>query len=90
MRLKRDYYEDNTVIGRLVKCPSCNEVMEAVPLRNEFDYAGTHCTYGQSGVHYPSDWGTPVSQCCSQYVGEEHVVHPEDMINDELYNKEVI
>ena len=46
------------------RCPSCGCFCRVVPLRNEFDYAGTHCTYGQPGIHYPAGWGSPVSDCC--------------------------
>ena len=49
-------------------CPECGEQCEIVPLQNEFDYAGTHCTHGRSGTHYPSDWGSPVSDCCEVLV----------------------
>lgn len=45
-------------------CPECGEECQIVPLLNEFDYAGTHCTYGRGGTHYPSDWGSPASDCC--------------------------
>jgi len=47
-----------------ILCPECGEPCEIIPLDNAFDYAGTHCTYGRSGTHYPSDYGTPVSDCC--------------------------
>ncbi len=46
------------------RCPDCGEPCRVVPLRNEFDYAGTHCTYGRPGTHYPAGWGSPVSDCC--------------------------
>ena len=45
-------------------CPECNELCTIVPLDNSFDYPGTHCNNGKSGTHYPSDYGTPVSDCC--------------------------
>jgi hypothetical protein len=54
--------EYNTPKG--TRCPSCGELCKIVPLKNEFDFAGTHCTGGKSGTHYPDDWGTPVSDCC--------------------------
>ncbi len=55
------------------KCPACKELCEIVPLRNEFNYAGTHCTHGLSGIHYPSNWGEPVSDCCQVLItGEEY------------------
>lgn len=46
------------------RCPECGEICAVVALDNSFDYAGTHCTYGRPGVHYPPDWGCPVSHCC--------------------------
>jgi hypothetical protein len=46
-------------------CPGCGETnCKIVPNLNEFDYAGTHCTHGRGGTHYPSDWGYPVTDCC--------------------------
>jgi len=52
------------------KCPACGEPCKIIPLENSFDYAGTHCTYGQSGTHYPSDYGDPVSDCCEEPMGD--------------------
>lgn len=49
-------------------CPECGEECEIIPLENSFDYAGTHCTHGVGGVHYPSDYGAPVSSCCEAYI----------------------
>jgi len=46
------------------RCPACGEFCKVIPLRSEFDYAGTHCTGGKDGTHYPDNWGTPVSDCC--------------------------
>jgi hypothetical protein len=46
-------------------CPECGETdCKIVPNLNHFDYAGTHCTHGNGGTHYPSDWGYPVTDCC--------------------------
>jgi len=45
-------------------CASCGKPCKVIPLRNEFNYAGTHCTHGLSGTHYPDNWGDPVSDCC--------------------------
>ena len=45
-------------------CPNCGDPCTIVPYLNHFDYAGTHCTHGNSGVHFPADWGIPVSDCC--------------------------
>ena len=47
-------------------CPNCDEPCEIVPLDSSFSYSGTHCTHGQSGTHYPSDYGSPVSDCCEE------------------------
>ena len=57
---KAPYYDtpDDTV------CPDCGEQCEIIPVLNEFAYAGTHCTHGRSGTHYPDDWGSLVSDCC--------------------------
>ena len=46
------------------RCPECGELCQIVPLKNEFGYAGTHCTHGQAGTRYPFNWGQPVSDCC--------------------------
>lgn len=46
------------------RCPECGEECTIIPLENEFDYGGTHCTNGMSGTHYPANWGTPVTDCC--------------------------
>jgi hypothetical protein len=49
-------------------CPECGEPCQIVPLRNEFDYGGTHCTYGLPGTHYSDNWGEPVSDCCEALI----------------------
>ena len=46
------------------RCPSCRELCEIIPLKNDFNFAGTHCTHGIAGTHYPNNWGDPVSDCC--------------------------
>jgi len=46
------------------RCPACGELCKIIPLMNDFDYKGTHCTHGLDGTHYPDNWGTPVSDCC--------------------------
>ena len=46
------------------RCPECGEPCQIIPLLNDFDYAGTHCTHGLGGTHYPDNWGDPVSDCC--------------------------
>ncbi len=59
------------------KCPECGDECEIIPLLNDFGYAGTHCTGGRAGCHYPSNWGQPVTSCCCapiddyEYDGEE-------------------
>ena len=45
-------------------CGECKQPCKIVGLRNEFDYAGTHCSFGNTGTHYPSGYGDPVSDCC--------------------------
>lgn len=56
----------NTPPGTI--CPSCGQECLIVPLLNDFDYSGTHCTNGRGGVEYPADWGCPVSDCCEEYM----------------------
>ena len=46
------------------RCPECKKLCQIVPLKNEFDYAGTHCTGGRPGTHYPKTYGQAVSDCC--------------------------
>lgn len=46
------------------ECPLCNQPCKIIPLLNEFDHGGTHCTHGQDGTHFPFDWGSPISDCC--------------------------
>lgn len=49
-------------------CPNCGEPCKVIPLRNDFDFAGTHCTHGRAGTHYPDSYGDPVSDCCEAYI----------------------
>ena len=49
-------------------CPECGQPCEIVPLLNDFGYAGTHCTGGRSGVHFPLDFGLPISNCCEALI----------------------
>ena len=68
-------------------CPDCGEKAIIVPLDNSFDYAGTHCTYGRSGIHYPQDYGSPVTACCEAPV-EAEVNEPdidEDVVRARWY-----
>ncbi len=53
------------------RCPECGELAKIVPLRNEFDYAGTHCTHGFPGTCFPENWGDPVSECCNTFIINE-------------------
>ena len=53
------------------RCPECGGPCKIIPLRNEFDYAGTHCTHGEDGIHYPDNWGDPVSDCCEASIIKE-------------------
>lgn len=63
-------------------CTQCGERCKVIALQNEIDYAGTHCTHGQSGTHYPGSWGLPVSDCCEEDTEDE----PPRNLNDNLYN----
>lgn len=49
-------------------CPYCEETGEIVALDNSFNYAGTHCTFGRSGTHYPAGWGSPVCSSCEAII----------------------
>jgi len=40
-------------------CPECKEPCKSV--EETFDYAGTHCTNGESGTHRTGNY---VSDCC--------------------------
>lgn len=53
------------------RCPACKKLCKIIPLRNEFDYSGSHVTHGLSGTHYPENFGNPVSDCCHMLI-EEH------------------
>lgn len=68
MRRIPDYYHEypNGAI-----CPECGEWCKVVANQNEFDYAGTHCTYGRGGVHYPENWGEAISECCEAPISWE-------------------
>jgi len=61
-RSKRETPNYHTPEG--YRCPECGEPCKIVPLLNEFDFAGAHCTHGLIGIHYPDNWGNPVSDCC--------------------------
>ncbi len=42
-----------------IKCPHCHKLIEPVYEDLSFDYAGTHCTYGQSGTYHDGYWYCP-------------------------------
>ena len=65
-------------------CPECERECKIVPLRNDFDYSGTHCTNGRSGTHYPSDYGSPVSDCCEVPMEGAEVDLPDYELEDYL------
>ena len=65
-------------------CTQCGERCTIIPLENEFDYPGTHCTHGHAGTHYPPGWGSPVSDCCEADTCDE----PPRSLEDNLYNGE--
>ena len=52
------------------RCPECGELCRIIALDNAFDYAGTHCTGGRSGTHYPDSFGNPVTDCCEIFVDD--------------------
>ena len=49
-------------------CACCKEECKPTKLDNSFDYAGTHCTGGRPGTHYPPGYGDLVSDCCEDDV----------------------
>ena len=59
-------------------CPDCGEKCNVIALDNSFDYAGTHCTHGRSGTHYPDGYGDPVSDCCEAYIEDMEDYGTED------------
>lgn len=52
-------------------CPECGKPCKVIPLKNDFNYAGTHCTHGIAGTHYPDSYGDPVSDCCESFIEPE-------------------
>jgi len=58
-------------------CPACNQPCRIVALDNSFSYSGTHCTHGQSGVHYPSGYDSPVTDCCEADVPDAELDEPD-------------
>ena len=63
-------------------CTQCGERCELIALENEFSYSGTHCNHGKAGKHDPSEWGSPVSDCCEADTDDE----PPRSLNDNLYD----
>lgn len=59
------------------KCPACGNPCTIIALDNAFDYSGTHCTYGQAGTHYPSGYGSPVTDCCEVSVPDAEIDQPD-------------
>jgi len=58
-------------------CPACNCPCTIIALDNSFSYSGTHCTAGQPGVHYPSGYGSPVTDCCEADVPNAKLDEPD-------------
>ena len=59
-------------------CPDCSEECRVIALRDDFDYAASHCTHGRPGTHYGPDHGAPVSDCCESLIESEDVLeYPE-------------
>lgn len=48
-----------------IYCCDCKEICK--PIKESFNYSGTHCTYGLSGTHYT---GRYVSDCCGADICE--------------------
>lgn len=61
------------------RCPKCGELCKIIPLRNEFDYTGTHCTHGLPETHYPDNWGDPSCDACGATIKDF------DWMSDENY-----
>jgi hypothetical protein len=55
------------------RCPECKELCKVVPLKNDFNYAGTHCTHSLEGTYYPDSYGDPVSNCCLERMDDETI-----------------
>ena len=58
-------------------CPACKQSCKIIALDDSFSYSGTHCTGGQAGIHYPSDYGTPVTDCCEAEVPNAELDEPD-------------
>ena len=67
-------------------CRDCRQPCKVIPLDNSFDYAGTHCTGGRPGTHYPAGYGDPVSDCCEAEVEDEYGILIEEVeVDDPRY-----
>lgn len=49
-------------------CPECGNPCTIVPCDDSFSYSGSHCTSGQGGIHYPSTYGSAMTDCCEVFV----------------------
>jgi len=58
-------------------CPACNQPCHIIALDDSFSYSGTHCTAGQAGIHYPSDYGSSVTDCCEADVPDAEMDEPD-------------
>jgi len=58
-------------------CSACNQPCTIIALDNSFGYSGTHCTAGQPGVHYPSSYGSSVTDCCEADVPNAELDEPD-------------
>lgn len=54
-------------------CPACNQPCKIIGWDNSFSYSGTHCTHGESGIHYPPGYGDPVTSCCEADVPDAEI-----------------
>jgi hypothetical protein len=71
--------------GMVWACESCMMPCKKITIDESFDFAGTHCTHGKSGIHRQYADG---SDCCHDYIVEsvnlqcnqcfyEHPFHPD-------------
>ena len=52
-------------------CPACGESITPYKEDNSFDYAGTHCTHGQSGTHDPGSGDPKCPKCDADVAGDD-------------------
>ena len=56
----------------MYKCSCCGEKCELISIDESFDYAGTHCTHGQSGTHVQWSEGSDCCEAdCDDWDGED-------------------